>query len=641
MAGFPTPFSPTMTTRPPRGAVLLAAALAALAAVAPAHGAPATLPVPAAYRWNLADLYPDVAAWNADAARVESQAKDFAASCRGHLGDAAERLRACLESQSDMYKRFARMAVYANELHDEDTAAPVGLALQQKTDVLGAHLGEATSFVRPEILAVGAAKVKSFFARDPALAPFRHPVDNILRAAPHTLDAEGERIVATFDLSSGAGASAFELLTNADMPWPTITLHDGTTAYLDQAGYTRYRELPDRGDRKKVFDAFWGAFKTFEHTFGATFYSMLKEDSVYAKVRHYPDSIARALDRDNVPVAVYDTLVAEAEKNLPTLYRYFRLRARILGVKQLRYYDIYPPLVSGGPTYPIAEGEKLMLEALAPLGPDYVAAMKRALGSRWMDVYPRARKLSGAHMAGSAYDVHPYLLINYTGNYESVSTIAHEWGHAMHSFLSNKAQPFATSRYATFVAEIASTCNEALLLDHMLKTAKSDDERLLYLGSALENLRGTFFRQAMFAEFEREVHARADRGEPLTGPELTRIYGEILRRYHGEQEGVVKIDDLYTVEWAYIPHFYRAFYVYQYATSIAASSLFAQAILEGRPGARERYLKMLSSGGSDYPYDLVKAAGVDLATPAPYEALVARMNRIMDEIEAIEARKGR
>ena len=258
-----------------------------------------------------------------------------------------------------------------------------------------------------------------------------------------------------------------------------------------------------------------------------------------------------------------------------------------------------------------------------------------------MDVYPRPRKLSGAHMAGMAYDVHPFLLVNYHDDYESVSTLAHEWGHAMHSYLSNRAQPFPTASYATFVAEIASTVNQALLEEHMLKVATTDDERLLYLGAALENLRGTFFRQVMFGEFERDIHARVDKGESLSGESLTRIYADILRRYHGEREGVLKVDDLYTVEWAYVPHFYNAFYVYQYATSIAASSLFAQAILNKEPGAVERYLKLLGSGSSDYPYELVKAAGVDLGSPAPYQALTARMNRIMDDIEEILARRPR
>jgi oligoendopeptidase F len=308
---------------------------------------------------------------------------------------------------------------------------------------------------------------------------------------------------------------------------------------------------------------------------------------------------------------------------------------------EMRYYDIYPPLVTGEYSYSLEDAKRLTLDAVKPLGDEYVAALSKGFESRWMDVYPRPRKQSGAHMAGYAYDVHPYLLLNYTGNYESVTTLAHEWGHAMHSYFANSTQPFATANYAIVTAEIASTLNEALLLEHMLKTAKTDDERLLYLGSALEGLRATFFRQAMFAEFEREVHARVDRGEPMTGARFTQIYGDILRRYHGEKEGVMKIDDLYAVEWSYIPHFYTNFYVYQYATSIAASSLFAEAILKGEPGARERYLNLLKSGGSDYPYELVKKAGVDLATAAPYEALVTRMNRIMDEMEAILARKAK
>ena len=258
-----------------------------------------------------------------------------------------------------------------------------------------------------------------------------------------------------------------------------------------------------------------------------------------------------------------------------------------------------------------------------------------------MDVYPRPKKLSGAHAFGAAYDVHPYLMMNYTENYESVSTMAHEWGHAMHSYLSNKGQPYPTANYATFVAEIASTCNEALLLDHMLRIAKDDDERLLYLGSALETLRGTFYRQVMLAEFEREAHSRVDKGEAMTGDKLTKIYAQIIRKYHGDAQGVVKIDDLYTHDWSRIPHFYRPFYVFQYATSISAGSLFAERILKGEPGAREKYLKLLSSGGSDYPYELVKAAGVDLASADPYRAVATQMDRIMDRIEAILAKRGK
>ena len=592
-------------------------------------------------RWNLADIYPTVAAWNEDAAKLERQFKEFA-GCRGHLGDSVRKFKSCLDLYAEFSKRYARLDVYASELFAEDTGSPASMELSQKSQILGTHLDEATSFMKPEVLRLGKQKIASFLAREKTLAIYRRPLDEILRAAPHTLDNRGEELVANFGLATGAAGSTYQILANAEVPWPTVKLSDGKEVKLDQSGYTEHREARNRDDRKMVFDAFWGKWKEFERTFGVTFYENLKKDTVYTKVRRYPDTLARALDRDRLPASVYDTLIAETNRNLPTLHRYFSLRAKMLGIQPpMRYYDIYPPLVSSDLKYPIDQGKAMMLEAVKPLGEAYVAAMAKGLQNRWMDVYPRPRKLSGAHMAGSAYDVHPFILLNHTDNYESVSTLVHEWGHAMHSYLTNAAQPFVTADYAIFVAEIASTFNEALLLEHVLKTAKSDDERLLYLGSALEGLRGTFFRQAMFAEFERTVHAEVDKGEPLTGQKLTEIYGDILRRYHGDKEGVVKIDDLYTVEWAYIPHFYNAFYVFQYATSIAASSLFADAVLKGEPGARERYLKMLSAGSSDYPYELVKAAGVDLATPAPYRAVVARMNRIMDEIEAIQARRGK
>ncbi|MGZ5650696.1 MAG: oligoendopeptidase F [Usitatibacter sp.] len=609
------------------------AVLAALACCAAAAERPED-------RWNLSDLYPNVTAWNADAARIGAQLGQFA-DCRGRLGESAKRFRECLDLEYDFLKRLGRLSVYSGELLAEDTGAPASLDLNQKAQVLGAKIAEATSFVNPEILAMGKAKIAAFVAKDPALKAYRQPIDDILRNAPHTLDRKGEAIMAGFALSAGAAGSIYQIFANAEVPWPTVKLSDGKEVRLDPAAYTQHREARDRGDRKKVFDAFFGTWKEFERTFGVTFYENLKEDTVYAKLRKYPDSMTRALDANKLPPAVLEALVKSANANLPTLHRYFRLRAKMLGLREMRYYDIYPPLVAGGRAYPIDEGVKMMLESVSPLGEAYVKAMEGGLKNRWMDVYPRPRKQSGAHMAGTAYDVHPYLLINYTDNYESVATIAHEWGHAMHSYLSNRSQPYPTSEYATFIAEIASTLNEALLLDHALKTAKDDDERLLYLGSALEGLRGTFFRQTMFAEFEREAHARVDKGEPLTGEQLTNIYGEILRRYHGDAAGVVKIDDLYAIEWAYIPHFYNSFYVFQYATSIAASSLFAEAILGNQPGARDRYLKLLSSGSSDYPYELVKAAGVDLATNAPYEAVATRMNRIMDEIEAILARRAK
>jgi oligoendopeptidase F len=612
----------------------------AIAAVFPAIGLAAHPAETEADRWNLKDMYASQGDWDKDALRLQAQLKEFS-GCSGKLGSSVKEFKRCMDLSADLQKRYYLLASYSFQWRDEDTGAPAGMDLNQRSDTLGNQIQEATSFVSPEILKMGRAKVDAFLKKDKSLAIYRQPLDNILRTAKHTLDQKGEAVIATLSSATNTAESVYGTLSNADMPWPKVKLSDGTEVVIDQSAYTKYRSVANREDRKKVFDAFWGKWKEFERSYGVNFYEYLKKTSAYSKVRNYPDSLTHALDGNNVPAAVYDTLVEQANANLPTLHRYFKLRAKMLGVSEMRYYDIYPPLVKGSQVYTIKDGISLMLASAKPLGDDYVKAMEHGTKNRWMDVYPRPRKASGAYMNGSAYDVHPYILLNHNDDYESVSTLAHEWGHAMHSYLANKTQPFITADYPIFTAEIASTTNEVFLLDHMMKFAKTDEERLLYLGSDLENLRGTFFRQAMFADFERTVHAKVDKGESLTGQALTKIYGDILKRYHGDKEGVVKIDDLYTVEWAYIPHFYRGFYVFQYATSISAGSMFAAEILKGTPGARERYLNVLRAGGSRYAYEMVKEAGVDLATPAPYQALVARMNRVMDQIEAIQAKIGK
>jgi oligoendopeptidase F len=589
-------------------------------------------------RWNLADIYTSQPAWDADAKKLESQLTEFS-TCQGQLASSAKRLKVCMDTYADAMKRLYRLSSYSSQTNDEDTGANAGIELTQRADVLGNKAQSAMAFVSPEVLRMGRKKIDAYLNAEKSLAIYRHTFDDILRMAPHTLDKSGEELVANYGMITAAASNIYGTFSNADMPWPKVKLSDGSEVVIDQSAYTKYRALDNREDRKLVFDAFWGKWKEFERTFGATFYELLKKDAVEAKVRRYPDSLTQALDANQLPRAVYDTLVDQTRANLPTLHRYFKLRAQMLGVKELRYYDIYPSLVSSDLKFPIDASVDFMLASAKPLGDDYVAAMKQGTQSRWMDVYPKPRKRSGAYMNGSVYDEHPFLLLNHNDDYESLSTLAHEWGHAMHSYLANRAQPFVTADYPTFTAEIASTTNEVFLLDHMLKIAKTDDERLLYLGSALENLRGTFFRQAMFADFEREVHARVDKGESMTGEALTKLYGDILKRYHGDAEGVLKIDDLYAIEWAYIPHFYRRFYVFQYATSITAGTAFAEKILNGEPKARERYLNVLKAGGSRYPYEVVKEAGVDLASPAPYQAIFKRMNAIMDQIEAIRARK--
>jgi len=586
------------------------------------------------YRWNLADIYPDEAAWEAAFQKVDAEISGVG-ECKGRLGESASRLKACLDTVFGISRELRRVAAYASMKSDENTRDAAALEMKQRAGMLRNRFSRKVSFVNPEILALGDGTVTRFLGEEPGLGVYRHFLEDILRGRPHTLGAEAESVIATAGLMSDAPYTMYSILTNADVRWPSVTLSDGTEARLDPAGYTRWRAAPVRKDRKLVFDTFWSTWNSYARTCGVSLYSQLKRDLFYAQVRKYGSCLASALDDNNVPEAVYRMLIQETNANLGTLHRYLKLRGRLLGIEDLQYYDIYPPLVEADLDFPIERGEGVVLEALAPLGEEYVSTVRHGFTNRWMDVYPRPGKRSGAYSSGSVYDVHPYVLMNYNDDYESVSTLAHEWGHTMHSWLANTTQPYPTADYSIFVAEVASTFNEALLLEHMLEEARDDRERLFYLGSALENLRGTFFRQAMFAEFELKIHELVEKGEALTGERLSEIYGEILRRYHGQDEGVMTIDDAYTVEWAYIPHFYYNFYVYQYATSLAASSLFARDVLDGRDGATERYLGVLKAGGSEYPYELLKNAGVDLASPEPYRALIARMNRIMDRIEAI------
>jgi len=386
-------------------------------------------------------------------------------------------------------------------------------------------------------------------------------------------------------------------------------------------------------------NTFWPVFKAYERTIGATYAANLRGTVFNAKARNYPSSLAAALGPYNTPDAVYRTLVAEANAGLPTLHRYFNLSKKLLGLKEMRYSDVYVPLAKPPRKYSLAEAEQLTLQGIKPLGEAYGQDVAKGFAEAWMHATPQRGKRSGAYMNGAAYEVHPFVLMSFNGGYDSVSTLAHEWGHAMHSVLANRAQPYETADYALFIAEIPSTTNEMLLADYVIANAKTREEKIFALSQELELLRGTFFRQAMFAEFELTAHEAMEKGEALTGERLTAIYLDLLKRYHGDAKGVVKIDPLYGVEWAYIPHFYNDFYVFQYATSISAAAYFAEGIGKGDTALRERYFDMLKAGGSNDPYLIVKQAGLDMATPAPYRALVKRMDHLMDQLEAIEAGK--
>lgn len=586
------------------------------------------------YTWDLTELFPSIDAWNEAREEVLADFNKIEAR-RGSLGTSADSLYETYRLVSDTLKKAGRVYVYASLNSDEDLRITDTQERNQLGSIMFSRFGESTAWMQPEIIEVGREVIESYIHEDERLAPFAFQLDDSLRNAPHTLGAEAEQTLSYFSQTFRAPSTTYGLLANSDIPWPTITLSDGEEVMIDSQGYARVRRSSNRDDRKLVFDSFWNKWLEYRNSVGTILNSHMQTQVALAKARHYDGVLHRELHQDNLPPAVYHTLVDEVNKALPTLHRYFKLRTRMLGLEQMHYYDIYPPLVSLDKVFDIETSKKITLDAMAILGDDWVSMQKEAMDERWMHVYPQRGKRSGAYMQDYAFDVHPYLLLNHNDDYASLSTLAHEWGHAMHTLYARQAQPFETASYATFIAEIPSTSLELILQDYMSKNAETIDEQIFYLGSGLEALRGTFFRQTMFAEFELALYETIERGEALSGEGISEIYGEILRRYHGHDEGVVLIDDLYTNEWMFVPHFYYNMYVFQYATSqTAGTALYDKIVSEGEAGV-ENYINLLRAGGSDYPYTLLVEAGIDLAKPEPYRAVVRKMNAIMDEMERL------
>lgn len=591
-----------------------------------------------AYAWDLTELYPSVEAW--EKARDDVMARfEKIESRRGTLGDSADSLYDTLLLISDTTREAARVSTYASLNADEDLRNNETQERRQLSQVMFSRLGEATAWVQPEVLRVGEEVIMAYIKEDERLERFAFGLEDSLRNAPHTLGDEAEETLAYFSQAFASPNTIYSMVANSDIPWPTVTLSTGEEGVIDSQGYSRFRGSDNREDRKMVFDAFWNKWLEYRNSVGAILNAHIQTQTALAKARHYDSVLQRELFQDNLPEAIYRTLVTEVNAALPTLHRYFRLRARMLGVDEMHYYDIYPPLVSLDKKFDIETSKEITLKAMAVLGDDWVDMQQKAMNERWMHVYPQRGKRSGAYMSPGAFDVHPYLLLNHNDDYESLSTLAHEWGHAIHTLYSKQNQPFDTAFYSTFIAEIPSTSLELILQDYMSRNAESDNERLYYLGSALEGMRGTFFRQTMFAEFELSLYEAAERGEALSGQRITEMYGEILKRYHGHDEGVVVIDDLYTNEWMFIPHFYYNMYVYQYATSLTAGTALYAKIADEGPAGVANFKDLLRAGGSDYPYLLLLRAGVDLAKPGPYRAVVAKMNAIMDETDRLLAER--
>ncbi len=592
------------------------------------------------HKWDLTDLYKDNQTWNAKKEDVKKSIEKFK-EYKGSLAESADNLYNCLNYYSNVQKEFTRLSSYASRLSDLDKRKSGPLAMDQEIAQIGTKLSAASSFIEPEILTIDEQTIADFIKEKPELKVYTQYIDNIQRLKKHTLSPKEEKIIAYAEIMRDSPDDIYSIFSNADLPRPVISLSDGQKVRLDASGYCLYRASANRDDRKNVFEAFFSGLKNFERTFGAQLYAQLKKDIFYKNARGYKSCLENTLNRNNIPISVYEELINSAHKHLLTLHRYLKLRKRMLGLDNLRYYDMYPSLVKKADMdYSVKEAQKVIQESLEPLGKEYVKTIETAFENRWIDMYPTTGKRSGAYSSGSAYDVHPYILMNYNGKYDDVSTLVHELGHTMHSYLSNKNQDYVNSHYPIFLAEVAAITNEMLLMDYELKRIKDTDKRLSLLGNHLETFRTTLFRQTQFAEFELKIHELAENGEALTGEKLSNIYLDILKTYYGHDKGVTEIDDLYRIEWAYIPHFYYNFYVYSYSTSVCAASAVAEKIQAEGSKMRDKYLTdFLSAGCSEYAVPILKRIGVDMTTSEPFELAIKKMDKVMDEIEKILDKK--
>ena len=595
------------------------------------------------YKWNLADIYPTVEAWQTDVDMLNTEIEKLV-EFKGTLGESSESLLKAMKTGNDLVKTLWQAWVYAGNLSNENLNVSENQSLMQQMRMLGTKFGEVTAFMEPEILQIPKEKIDQFFNEQPELkSDFDMYIDNIQRLRGHTLTEAEEKILASFGLIAGNQNEVYGIFNNAEKPFPTVTLSTGEEVELTPSAYTRYRTAENRGDREMVMKALFESYGDFKNMLGANLGGKVKKDWVYAKNRNYSSSLEASLNSDNLPTEIYSTLIEQVNNNLPTLHRALDLKKRMLGLDELHYYDLYVPLVEEvDMSFTVEEGQKVLLEALKPLGEEYVTVLQKSYDDRWIDYMPTVGKRSGAYSNGGAYDFHPYILMNWTDDFESVSTLAHELGHTMHSYFSNKIQPFAKADYATFVAEIASTVNENLLNNYMVNNVKTDEEKLYILGSYLELLRTTIFRQTSFAEFEWEIHKRVEAGTPMTGEDMCDIYFDIVKRYYGHEDGHCVVDDYIQYEWSYIPHFLGYnYYVFQYATSLIYGTAFVEKMINEGETAVNDYYKILNGGGSKYSPELIKDAGIDPMSPEPVALTMQKMNRVMDQMEEILEKMGK
>ena len=583
------------------------------------------------FTWDLTALYPDNTAWEAAMAEIQEMASDLA-KMEGHIADSPQTLLSYLTLWEEMEKKTEPAASYAHRLNDQDTGNTVNQAMVQKMQSIYAGMYSRLAFADPAILAIDEETLERFYAEEPRLEAYRKYIQEIQRLKPHCLSSEMERLLAMTKEMSSVPNQTFSVFNNADLKLPEMTDENGETVRITHGRYGTLIESADRRVRREAFEKMYQTYKQFENTLASLYSGQIKKLMFYAKARKYDSTLEAAVDRNDVSPSVYENLLATVNANLDKMYRYVSLRKRLLGVDELHMYDVYTPIIpDASRKISFEEAKETVLKALAPLGEDYLELLREGFDHRWIDVYENEGKRSGAYSAGT-YGVHPYVLMNYTDTLDDMFTLAHEMGHALHSHYSSTVQPYLYSNYKIFVAEVASTCNEILLMEYLLKNTADTKERAYLLNHYLDSFKGTVYRQTMFAEFEKKTNAMAEAGESLTAQVLNDVYYELNQRYFGPD----MVSDAYIAgEWARIPHFYYNFYVYQYATGFSAAVAIARNILKEGAPAVARYKEFLSGGCSKSPVELLKIAGVNLESPHPIQEALDVFGEVLDEIEKL------
>lgn len=583
--------------------------------------------------WKVSDMYASTAEWEQALNQVKEIA-DRIAGMEGRVTESAANLYQVLKD-CDAYGEIIDLAFnYAQRLYDQDRNDSTHQAMSQKVYGVWADVAGMISFIEPEILAVPEEQLETFYKELPELESYRGKIAEIQRLRGHSLSAEMEKLLAMTSEMSQTPEQVFAVMNSADIRFPEITDENGEKVRLTHGNYVLFLQSADRRVRKEAFEAMYSVYKQFVNTFAGLYNGQVKQQIFFAKARKYDSTLDAALTANNVSVKVYENLLDTVSANMDKLHRYVKLRKKCLGLDELHMYDIYTPMIADAARkVPFEEAKETVLKALAPLGEEYVAKVKEGFENRWIDVYENEGKCTGAYSAG-AYGTHPYVLLNYSETLDDMFTLAHEMGHAMHSFYSNSTQPFTYAEYKLFVAEVASTCNEVLLMEYLLKNTIDKKERAYLLNHYLDSFKGTVYRQTMFAEFEKESNRMAEQSESLTAESLNELYLKLNQKYYGTD---IISDEEIAFEWAKIPHFYYNFYVYQYATGFSAAVALARGILkEGEP-AVERYKKFLCGGCSKSPLELLKIAGVNLESPKPVQDALDVFGEILDEIEALLA----